>query len=102
MFILANVLQGIAAVLELFLQIYMFIILGRVIISWVNADPYNPIVRFLVRATEPLFWRVKRWIPWATNVGGLDFTPLFVLALIFFLQYALVGNLYELVQYLKT
>ncbi len=98
---MANVLFGIASVLDMFLQVYMFIVLGRVIISWVNADPYNPIVRILMRATEPLFRKLRRYLPFLRNVGGLDFTPLVALGIIYFLQYALVANLFDYARSLK-
>ncbi len=101
MFVVANIIKGVALIMEMFLQIYMFIIIGRVIISWVNADPYNPIVRFLVRATEPAFRRVRRWLPMLSNMGGLDLTPLVILAVVFLLQQAVVQNLYDLSLYLK-
>ncbi len=102
MFAVSNLIVGIARVLEMFLQMYMFIVLGRVIISWVNADPYNPIVRFLNRATEPLFRRIRRWFPILANMGGLDLTPLVVLGIVYLLQAAVIMNLYDLAAYLKA
>lgn len=101
MFAIANILQGIAQVFSMFLTIYIYIVIGRVIISWVNADPYNPIVRFLHRATEPAFIRARRWLPWLSNISGIDLTPIVVLAFIYLLQFAVVQNLYELAEQLK-
>ena len=91
-----NIVLGIAKVLEIALDLYTYLILGRVIVSWVNADPGNPIVRFLVRATEPVLMRLRRWFPALRNAGGLDFTPLVLIAAIVFLQYALVGTLKQI------
>jgi len=102
MFAVSNLLLGLAKILDLFLTFYMILILGRVVISWVNADPYNPIVRFLYRATEPILYRLRRWFPWARNVGGLDLTPLFVIAFIYLLQYLVVYNLIDLAHELKS
>ncbi len=54
MFILANLLEAVAKILEIGLNIYFWIIVVRALISWVNPDPYNPVVRFLYQATEPV------------------------------------------------
>jgi len=98
MFIFANFLNAVAYVIEILLNIYMWIVVARAIISWVNPDPYNPIVSFLYRATEPLLSRVRRVIPY---MGGIDLSPLIVLLVIFFLQKFLVSSLFELVSRLK-
>lgn len=99
MFVLSNFLLAVAQVLSWVLTIYMWIIIGRAILSWVNPDPYNPIVRFLYNATEPLLQRVRRALPF--SAGGIDFSPLVVLGGILFLQSFLVGSLYDLAQSLR-
>lgn len=98
MFIFANFLNGVAYVIEFLLNIYMWIIVARAIISWVNPDPYNPIVSFLYRATEPLLSRVRRIIPY---LGGVDLSPLVILLVILFLQKFVVSSLFELVTRLR-
>ena len=98
MFILANLLNAVAYILNSILTIYMYVIIARAIISWVNPDPYNPIVNFLYRATEPVLRRVRRMLP---EMGGLDLSPLIILLIIFFLQKFLVTTLFELVNRLK-
>ncbi|KAF0219186.1 MAG: hypothetical protein FD174_2272 [Geobacteraceae bacterium] len=98
MFILANFLNAVAYVLEFTLTIYMYVIIARAILSWVNPDPYNPIVSFLYRATEPVLLRVRRILP---NTGGLDLSPLVVLLTIFFLQKFVINSMFELVNRLK-
>ena len=90
MFILSNFLLATADVLHLILQLYMFIVIARALISWVNPDPCNPIVRFLYNATEPLLYRVRRVLP--IFGGGIDFSPLVVLIAIYFLQAFLVQS----------
>jgi YggT family protein len=98
MFILANFLNAVAYVLDTVLTIYMYVIIARAILSWVNPDPYNPIVNFLYRATEPVLYRVRRLLP---PMGGLDLSPIIVLLAIFFLQKFLVTTIFELVSRLK-
>ncbi|MGD0844826.1 MAG: YggT family protein [Geobacteraceae bacterium] len=98
MFIFANFLNAVAYVIETLLNIYMWIIIARAIISWVNPDPYNPIVSFLYRATEPVLSRVRRVIP---HMGGIDLSPLLVLLAIFFLQKFVVSSLFDLVNRIK-
>ncbi len=93
MFVLSNFLSATARVLDIALWIYMWIIIIRALISWVNPDPYNPIVRFLYQATEPVLYRVRRYLPYT---GGIDFSPLVVILIIIFLQTFLVNTLQEL------
>jgi YggT family protein len=67
----------------LLLNIYMYIMIARALISWVNPDPYNPIVQFLRMATDPVLRFLRRYIP---PIGGaLDFTPLIVVFVIYFI-----------------
>ena len=94
MFLVANLLNALATVLGMVLTLYMWIIIARAVVSWVSADPYNPIVRFLYMATEPVLYRVRRTIP--SSAGGVDFSPIIVLLAIFFLQACLVQSLHDL------
>jgi YggT family protein len=98
MFVLANFLNATAYVLEFVTTIYMYIIIARAIISWVNADPYNPIVRFLYRATEPVLSRVRRMLP---DLGGLDLSPLVVILAIIFTQKFVINTIFEMVTRMK-
>jgi len=70
-------LSTLAEVIGLVFQIYIFIVIARALISWVNPDPYNPIVRFLYQATEPVLERIRRFIP--ASFGGIDFSPIILL-----------------------
>jgi len=88
-------IEGIAQVLSIVLNLYMWIVIISALLSWVNPDPYNPIVRTLRNLTEPVFWRVRRWMPFLM-VGGMDLTPVVVLLAIVFLKTFLVGNLFRL------
>ena len=93
MFVLANFLVAVAKMIDIILSIYMWIIIGRAIISWVNADPYNPIVRFLISATEPVLLPVRRRLP---MLGGIDFSPMLVILAIIFVQSFLVQSLIQI------
>ncbi|MGC2423253.1 MAG: YggT family protein [Nitrospirota bacterium] len=90
MFILGNFLHAIAVVLDIILTFYMWVVIISALISWVNPDPYNPIVRFLYAATEPVLRPIRRRLP---VMGGIDFSPLIVIAVIYFLKYFLVATL---------
>ena len=91
MFLLANFLSALATVLGIALEMYMWVIFARVILSWVKPDPYNPIVRFLHSITEPVLYRVRRAVP--MHGMGLDLSPIFVILAIYFLQIFLVQSL---------
>ena len=93
MFVIGNFLAGLAQVLDLVLNIYFWVILARAVLSWVNPDPYNPIVRFLHRATEPVLYWVRRRLP--TSFGGIDFAPMVVILAIFFLRAFLVRSIMD-------
>ena len=99
MFIVTNLLIALAQVLEYLLWAYMWILIGRVIVSWVNADYNNPIVRFLYAATEPVLERVRRKLP--LFAGGFDLSPIVVWLAVVFLQRFLVRSLYDLAYTIK-
>lgn len=84
---------ALAKVLDLVLTLYLWIIIARAVLSWVNPDPYNPIVRFIHSVTEPLLTRIRSRLP--LYFGGFDFTPLLILAVIYFLKAFLVESLYR-------
>ncbi len=91
--------QAIAQILDMALTAYMWVVIISAVLSWVNPDPYNPIVRFLRNLTEPVFWKVRKLVPFAV-VGGLDLTPVLVIFAIYFVRIFVVGNLFRLAAYL--
>lgn len=99
MFVLGNFLKAIAVVLDQVLNIYFWIVIISALLSWVNPDPYNPIVRFLNRATEPVFYQIRKRLP--VNFGGLDISPVIVILVIIFMQQFVVGSLYGLARSLN-
>lgn len=99
MFVLSNLLVAVAKILDIALSIYMWIIVARAVISWVNADPYNQIVQFIYRITEPVLSRIRRLIPIGSM--GIDFAPMIVILAILFLQTFLVRSLLEMALYFR-
>jgi YggT family protein len=99
MFVISNLLIAVGEVLRWVLNIFMWIVIARAILSWVNPDPYNPIVRFIHNITEPVLYQIRKRIP--LNFGGIDFSPVIVLLAVIFLQRFLVASLYELAQSLR-
>ncbi|MGH7376503.1 MAG: YggT family protein [Candidatus Methylomirabilales bacterium] len=98
MFILGNFLRALSVILNWALWAYMWVLVARAVISWVSPDPYNPIVQFLIRSTEPVLRPVRRLLPFP---GGIDFSPLVVILGLVFLQLFLVPSLQELAWRLK-
>jgi YggT family protein len=99
MFVLSNFLVAVAEVLRWVLNIFMWIVIARAILSWVNPDPYNPIVRFIHNVTEPVLYQIRKRIP--LNFGGIDFSPIIVLLAVIFLQQFVVASLVELARSLR-
>lgn len=93
MFLFSNFFVALASAVDIILTFYLYLVLARVIVAWVNADPRNPIVRFLYSATEPLLYRIRRKVP---PMGGLDLSPLILSAAIYFLNIFLVRTLLDL------
>jgi YggT family protein len=91
---LAHIIQALAEVINIVLELYTWLIIAQAVLSWVNPDPHNPIVRFLYSVTEPVLSRVRRLIP--TVIGGVDLAPLLVILAIYFARRALVPMLYDL------
>ena len=94
MFLFGNLLESLAALLHLVLNIYIWILIARAIISWVSPDPFNPIVRFLYRVTEPVLRPVRNALP--LQGLGLDLSPMIVLLIIYVLDRFLVSSLLDL------
>lgn len=94
MFVAGNAVIAVAKVVGVLAQLYVFVLIGRVICSWVSADPYNPIVRFLVAASDPLLNRIRRLVP---PIAGLDFSPLIAILVVqILIQGFLVDTLRDL------
>src|SRR5207245_8934220 len=95
MFLLENFIQAVAFTLDSLLSIYFWIVLISALLSWVNPDPRNPIVRFLYGVTEPVLHQIRRRLPFVV-AGGLDLSPLVLMIGIQFTKMLVVTSLYDL------
>jgi YggT family protein len=93
MFIIGNLLAAVAQIIQMLLTAVTWLILIRVLVSWVNPDPFNPIVQFLVRTTDPILEPIRRRIP---PLGFLDISPIVALVLLEALRLFLVRTLLDL------
>ena len=93
MFMFGNFIKAIADLLNFVLSAYIWIIIARAVISWVNADPYNPVVRFLHQVTDPLLNRIRRFVP---VMGGFALSPMVLILGVIFLQSFLVPTLRQI------
>jgi len=100
MFIFGNLLLGVAHVLDILLTVYMWIVIISALISWVNPDPYNPIVKFLRGITEPAYRPIRRFI--RARLGIIDISPLIVIIVIIFIKTVFVTSLIKFAYKLKT
>lgn len=89
MILLANILAGLALVFKSVVNIALLLIVARAVLSWVNPDPYNPIVRFLKSSTDPMLAPLQRALP--LSAGGIDLSPMLLIFLLYFLEVA-IGN----------
>lgn len=94
MFILRHLVEALIPVLDLIFTAAYWLIILRAVISWVSPDPYNPLVQFLYKTTEPMLAPFRRIIPSYTI--GIDVSPIFAIILIFFLQRFLIPTLYDI------
>ncbi len=99
MFIIINLLDAIAIIIHYVLTIYMWLIIIRAVISWVNPDPYNPLVNFLYQVTEPVLHRVRRYLPFRSM--AIDISPIIIFIAIIFLDRFLVGTIQDIVVRLR-
>jgi len=91
MFVFGDLLMAIAKIVDTLLEVYKWVIIIAALISWVNPDPYNPIVRFLYSVTEPVFRPIRRLIGY--RLGPIDISPIIVILAIIFIQSFLVRTL---------
>ncbi|ADU64902.1 protein of unknown function YGGT [Desulfurispirillum indicum S5] len=82
-------LMTLVSTISFVINIYTWILIARVFMSWINPDPYNPVVQFIYRITEPVLEPFRRIIP---PLGGVDLSPIVVFILIRFLENLILGS----------
>ena len=98
MFIFSNLFMSIANLLDVLITIYIWIVIIRVILSWFNINPNSPYVQFLVKITEPVLYKIRRYLP---DFGGLDLSPLVLILGLYFVQSFVVTTLRQLAHALQ-
>lgn len=93
MFVLGNFLISVAKLVELMITILYWLIIVRALISWVNPDPFNPIVQFLYRTTDPILAPIRKFLP---PLGPIDISPIVAFFVLYFLKLFLVSTLVDL------
>ena len=89
------IIVAVARIVDLAFNIYIFIVIARALISWVSPDPYNPIVRFLHSATDPVLYRLRALLPFL-RAGTFDFSPIVLLILLSVVQQLVMSLLLQL------
>ena len=93
MFVVENFFTALASIVYYLLELYMYVVIARAVISWVNPDPWNPIVQFLEKVTEPALAPIRRMIGWRL---GVDVSPIILILLLMFLQRFIVPSLHQM------
>jgi YggT family protein len=93
--LVSNFVFALANILDWLIGMYLLVVLVAVVASWLNADPYNPIVRFLRSTTEPVFSWIRRRLPFVI-AGSLDLSPLVLTLALLFVRWFLVPSLHDL------
>ena len=91
MFVFGDLLITLARIVDTLLEVYKWVVIVAALISWVNPDPYNPIVRLLYSVTEPVFRPIRRLI--GHRLGPIDISPIIVILAIILIQSFLVRTL---------
>lgn len=93
MFVIGNFINAVAVIMDYALELYKWAFIIAALLSWVSPDPCNPIVRFLKTITEPVLQRIRRLLG---IYGGIDFSPIIAILVIWFLQSFLVGTMMDI------
>lgn len=96
MFVLINLIEALIYIVDMLLSVYSWVVIAVCLLSFVNPDPYNPIVRILRNLTEPVLWRIRKWLPFV-YVGGLDLSPIVLLLGIQLVKMVIIKSLYQLI-----
>ena len=93
MFVFGNLFHAVAYILDTILTIYMWMIIISALISWVNPDPYNPIVRFLHSVTDPVLRPIRKRLGFSM---GIDLSPMIVILAIMFIRHFIIASIFDM------
>ena len=99
MTVIGYLLLALARLFSMLISIYTFVVAAAVIVSWVNPDPYNPIVRILHQLTEPVFRQARRILPQGVFRTGIDFSPILVFFALILIDTVLVNMLFDVARH---
>ena len=88
MIVLSTFIEAVAQILHMVINAYIWIVIISALISFVQPNPYNPLVQMLYRLTNPVYALVRRFVP--TIIGGIDVAPMIVILVLTFLDLFLV------------
>lgn len=88
-----DVFIAVATIADHLLGIYIWVIIIAALISWVNPDPYNPIVRFLYSVTDPVLRPIRRYTMSITGSLPIDISPIIVIVIIAFFRMTVIKAL---------
>ncbi|MBU3911447.1 MAG: YggT family protein [Candidatus Omnitrophica bacterium] len=95
MFVFSNLLAAIASLLNVIFTVMYWLLLIRALVSWVNPDPYNPVVQFLYKTTEPILYPIRKMLPIKMGIG-IDISPIIAFLILIFLRSFLVKTLLDI------
>lgn len=95
MIVLSTLIEALAQILHMVINIYIWVIIISALISFVRPDPYNPIVQILQRLTNPVYAFIRKYVP--TILGGIDVAPILVILTLQFIDLFAVKLLFALV-----
>lgn len=78
-----NIISFIILVINIFCELFFFALIIRIILSWINISPYNPISKITYQITEPFLGKIRQYIK---PLGMFDFTPMIAIILLEVLQ----------------
>ena len=87
--------MGLLGLVQLLFDLYILVLLARVLLSWIQIDPRNPIVNIVFQLTEPLLAPIRRMLP---QTGGMDFSPMVAFFAVWIAERIVLSLLYSLLR----
>lgn len=94
MILISNIITGFASLIGTLSSLYMWLFIINVIFSWIQPNPFNPIVSFIRAITEPVLFRIRKYLPFTFGMG-IDFSPLVAILLLQLFNSIVIQTIYE-------